>query len=126
VDFWEFYQRALRNEETQNFIKDICIRSLGEGDGNLVYQKLNLTILRHLRFVLKANLGLIYLQLVKNKKPKWGDNIDIRHIILSSVADIFVTDDEALQELFDTLGEIGERRPKCINFEKFKRLLKFK
>lgn len=128
MDFQEFYQTVLNNEVGVEFIKDICAKCLGEKDGNLVYQKLNLTILsailRHLRFAIKSYWGLRYLQLAKNRNYKWGDNIDIHHITLSSVSDIFVTNEERLHKLFDIL-KVDEKRPKCVDFEKFKKLLKF-
>lgn len=120
IEFQEFYQDSLENAEGKGFVKDVCIKCLGEEDGNLVYQKLDLKDLRHLRFLIKAKFGLIYNTLLKDKKPKWGDNIDIHHIILSSVADTFVTGDKDMQELF---GILDEKEPECINFEEFKKLL---
>lgn len=120
IGFQEFHQTSLVNKEGQMFIKDICIKCLGNNGDKLDVQTLDFTVLRHLRFVIKANLGLIYNTLIKDKKPKWGDNIDIHHIILSSTADIFVTDDSDLQEF---LGILDEEIPTCVNFEWLEKVL---
>ena len=60
---------------------------------------INLIVIRSVRLFVGWCVSYIYGQLFEKRKPNRGDSRDMRHAVLASVADIFVTYDRNLAEL---------------------------
>lgn len=59
-------------------------------------------LLKHksIRIYIDTSISLVYSQTFNKKAPDDGDGIDLKHVLLATAADIFVTDDKKLINLF--------------------------
>ena len=99
--FDEFYEHVWRNAVLDQVRKLLQRDRLGryELDESVTAVASKSDELVHLRASLRAVPALAWSE-AKGWTPKWGDRVDLRHLVCAATSEVFVSTDEKLKKIF--------------------------